>query len=255
VALLNTWFALLSNGAMPAFTAFKYAQFALAPGQYDDDRALSLAALFIAQFPLCLLGAAFSGVSYIEGPAWKRVLVYVVVVSVIGGLSGLATFAYETELGPIIGWAVAMQLVILMFAGPQPALARPHRRGGEGCAESVHTYRIGRSPRHRGRPRTPELRGQNTRGVCHHVRVERSCLGRRGLLRVTRLERGLCVHGVVRDSSQGVLPATMDRVGHPQHGPVGANGRLAVGMSNIRLALSASRRIRSALLLSESAQR
>jgi hypothetical protein len=109
---------------MPALTAFKYAQFALAPAQYGDERALSLAALFIAQFPLCLLGAAFSAVSYIEGPSWRRVLVYVGVVAVVGGLSGLARFAYETELGPIIGWAVAMQLVILIFAGPQPALAR-----------------------------------------------------------------------------------------------------------------------------------
>lgn len=109
---------------MPALAAFKYAQLAIAPGQYDDDHVLSLVALFIAQFPLCLLGAAFSGVSYIEGPSWRRVAVYVGVVAVVGVLSGLGTFAYNTELGPILAWAVAMQVMILMFAGPQPALAR-----------------------------------------------------------------------------------------------------------------------------------
>jgi hypothetical protein len=117
-------YAGLSNAVMPALTAFKYAQFALAPAQYGDERALSLTALFIAQFPLCLLGAVFSGVSYIEGPSWRRVLIYVIVVAFVGVLSGLAKLAYDTELGPIIGWAIAMQLVILIFAGPQPALAR-----------------------------------------------------------------------------------------------------------------------------------
>jgi hypothetical protein len=122
--VFDIFYAGLSNAAMPALTAFKYAQFALAPAQYGDERALSLAALFIAQFPLCLLGAVFSGVSYIEGPSWRRVLVYVVVVVFVGALSGMAKLAYDSELGPIIGWALAMQLVILIFAGPQPALAR-----------------------------------------------------------------------------------------------------------------------------------
>lgn len=106
------------------FAAFRYAQFALAPGQYDDDHSLSLWALFIAQFPLCLLGAVFSGVSYIEGPTWRRVLIYVGVVAFVGALSGASAFAYDSELGPILAWAVAMQVMMLIFAGPQPALGR-----------------------------------------------------------------------------------------------------------------------------------
>jgi len=119
-----TWFAMLSNAALPALAAVRYAQFALTPGQYDDDHALSLWALFIAQFPFCLLGAVFSGVSYIEGPGWRRVLVYAGVVAFVGALSGAAGFFFDTEIGPILAWAVAMQVVTLMFAGPQPALAR-----------------------------------------------------------------------------------------------------------------------------------
>ena len=116
-------FAILANAALPAYTAFRYAQFAWSPANYDDDDSLALVALFIAQFPLALIGAAFGSVLYIEGPAWRRVLVYAVVVAVLGVASGLARFALTNELAPIIGYAIAMQLTILMFAGPQPQLA------------------------------------------------------------------------------------------------------------------------------------
>jgi len=117
-------FALVANAAMPAYTAFRYVQFALAPGQYGDDYSLSLAALMVAQLPLCLLGAAFAGVSYIEGPGWRRVLVYVVVVAIFGVATGMVRLAWDTDIGPILAWAVAMQLLIIALAGPQPALAR-----------------------------------------------------------------------------------------------------------------------------------
>lgn len=116
--------ALVANAAMPAYTAFRYVQFALAPGQYGDDYSLSLAALMVAQLPLCLLGAAFAGVSYIEGPGWRRVLVYVVVVAIFGVATGMGKLAWDTDIGPILAWAVAMQLLIIALAGPQPALAR-----------------------------------------------------------------------------------------------------------------------------------
>ena len=119
----GTLVALAANAAMPAVTAYKYAQFALVPGQYDDDYAMALATLMIAQIPLCILGGAFSGISYIEGPAWRRVLIYVIVVAFIGTIGGFAKMAWETDLGPIIGWAVAMQIVIIALAGPQPELA------------------------------------------------------------------------------------------------------------------------------------
>jgi len=119
-----TWFALLSNAALPAVTAVRYAQFARAPTHFGDEAGFSLAVLFLAQFPVCLLGAAFAGVSYIEGPTWRRVLIYVAVIAFIGVLSGFARLAWETDLGPIIAWAMAMQIVLLIFVGPQPAIAR-----------------------------------------------------------------------------------------------------------------------------------
>lgn len=111
------------NAALPAFTAFKYGHFAYAPAGYDDEYSWSLITLFIAQFPLALLGAAFAGVSYIEGSTWRRVLVYLAIVAFFGVLSGLAKFAIDTELGPILAWAITLQLVLLMFVGPQPTLA------------------------------------------------------------------------------------------------------------------------------------
>jgi hypothetical protein len=121
---LSSWFALAGSAALPAYTAYKYAQFAQSPGWYDDEWSFALVALFIAQIPVILLGAVFAGVSYIEGPAWRRVLVYVIVVAIVGAVSGMAKLALDSELGPILAWAVALQVVNLMFAGPQPALAR-----------------------------------------------------------------------------------------------------------------------------------
>lgn len=117
-------FAVVGNAIMPAYTAWRYAKFALAPERFDDAYSFGLATLAIAQIPLCLLGAAFAGVSYIEGPAWRRVLVYVIVVAIIGAASGMAKLVWDTELGPIVGWAIVMQLAIIAFAGPQPDLAR-----------------------------------------------------------------------------------------------------------------------------------
>jgi hypothetical protein len=121
---LSAWYALAGSAALPAYTAYKYAQFAHAPGWYDDEWSFALIVLFVAQLPITVLGIVFAGVSHIEGPAWRRVLVYVGFVAVLGALSGFANFAFDTELGLIIAWAIALQLVILMFAGPQPALAR-----------------------------------------------------------------------------------------------------------------------------------
>lgn len=117
------WFALLLNVALPAYTAFRYAQFAWNPGWVDDGYGLSLLVLYVAQFPVTLAGAAFAGASYIEGPGWRRVLVYAVVVAVVGGLTGLARVVIDSDLAPIVGWAIALQVVMLMFVGPQPALA------------------------------------------------------------------------------------------------------------------------------------
>jgi hypothetical protein len=46
------------------------------------------------------------------------------VVGLVGAVSGIAKLAWDTELGPIIGGAIAMQLFIIVVAGPQPDLAR-----------------------------------------------------------------------------------------------------------------------------------
>ena len=118
----STWFALLASAALPAITALRYAEYAWAP-QWRDDLGLSLLVLYVAQFPLTLLGAAFAGASYIEGPGWRRALVYAVVVAVVGALTGLAKVVVESDLAPIVGWAIVLQLAMLVFAGPQPALA------------------------------------------------------------------------------------------------------------------------------------
>lgn len=117
-------FAIAGNAIMPAYTAWRYAEYALDPGAFGDEHASALAILMIAQIPLGLLGGVFAGVSYIEGPAWRRAVVYLVVIAIVGALSGLAKLAWDTELGPILGWAIVMQLTILVFAGPQPDLAR-----------------------------------------------------------------------------------------------------------------------------------
>ncbi|MFO1323977.1 MAG: hypothetical protein U1F15_07910 [Burkholderiales bacterium] len=119
-----TWFALVANAALPAFAAYEYAQFALAPGAFDDAFSEALATLFIAQIPLCILGAVFAGVSYVEGPTWRRVVVYVVAVAIIAAISGFSQLAFDAQMGPILGWALVMQLTIIAVAGPQPALAR-----------------------------------------------------------------------------------------------------------------------------------
>jgi hypothetical protein len=119
-----TLFALVGSAALPALAAFRYVQFALAPARYDDAYSLSLAALLLAQIPVGLLAGAFAGASYIEGPAWRRTLVYFIAIAVIGVVGGFARFAFDSDLGPYIGWAIAMHVVILLFAGPIPPLAR-----------------------------------------------------------------------------------------------------------------------------------
>jgi hypothetical protein len=131
------WLALLFNAVLPLITAVRYAQYALAPARYGDDTGLSLAALFIAQFPLCLLGAVFAGVSYVEGPTWRRVAIYLGVIAFVGALSGMARLALDSELGPIIAWAVAMQLVLLIFVGPQPELGRARIDAATGDAVNL----------------------------------------------------------------------------------------------------------------------
>ena len=117
-------FAIVGNAIMPAYTAWRYAEYALAPGNFDEAYSEALATLIIAQIPLALLGGAFAGVSYIEGPAWRRVLVYLIVIALVGAISGLAKLVWDTTMGPIVGWAIVMQLTILVLAGPQPDLAR-----------------------------------------------------------------------------------------------------------------------------------
>jgi hypothetical protein len=116
-------FALLASAAMPAYTAYKYLAYAHAPGEFDDAYPEALVTLFIAQLPLCILAAVFAAVSHLDGPMWRRVLVFVITVSLIAAVSGFWKLAFDSEMGPIVGWAIVMQLVIIATAGPQPALA------------------------------------------------------------------------------------------------------------------------------------
>ncbi len=121
---IATWFAPLANAAMPAYTTYRYVIYAHAPGEFDDAYAEALATLFIAQLPLCILAAVFAGVSHVEGPIWRRLLVYVIVLAIIAVVGGFSRLAFDSQMGPIIGWAIAMQLMIIAVAGPQPDLAR-----------------------------------------------------------------------------------------------------------------------------------
>ena len=119
-----TLFAMLANAVMPAYTVFKHVQLALDPGAFDEEFASSLVVLFLAQIPVALLMTVFAGVSTIEGPAWRRVFIYVVVVAIIAAVGGFWRLAFDNEFGPILAWALGMQLVTLMFAGAQPDLAQ-----------------------------------------------------------------------------------------------------------------------------------
>ncbi len=103
------WLAHAGSAALPAYTAYKYAQFAHSPGWYDDAWSFALVTLFIAQIPVIMLGAVFAGVSYIEGPAWRRVLVYVILVAIIGGLRAWRSWrsiasSGRSSPGPWIDW-------------------------------------------------------------------------------------------------------------------------------------------------------
>ena len=133
----STWFALLANIALPAYAAFKYAQFALAPQDFSEEYAQALVTLLIAQIPLVILGAVFAGVSYIEGPAWRRVLIYAIVVAIIAVIGGFAKLAFDTEMGPIIAWALAMQILLLVFVGPQKDLAHARIEAVTGDAANL----------------------------------------------------------------------------------------------------------------------
>ena len=120
---IATWFGLLANAAMPAYTTYKYLVYAHAPGEFDDAYADALFTLFIAQIPMCILAAVFAAVSQVDGPMWRRVLVFVITVAIIAAIGGFWKLAFDSQMGPILGWAIVMQLMIIAVAGPQPALA------------------------------------------------------------------------------------------------------------------------------------
>jgi hypothetical protein len=122
--LAATLFALLASAAMPAYTTYKYLAYAHAPAEFDDAHAEALVTLFIAQLPLCILAAVFAAVSHLDGPMWRRVLVFVITVAIIAAIGGFWRLASDSQMGPILGWAIVMQLMIIAVAGPQPALAR-----------------------------------------------------------------------------------------------------------------------------------
>ncbi|MBK6395799.1 MAG: hypothetical protein IPF73_14840 [Betaproteobacteria bacterium] len=118
----STWFALLVSAAFPALTAFKYAQYAWAP-EWRDDYGLSLLVLYVAQFPVTLLGAAFAECELHRRSGWRRALVYVVAVAIVVALTGLAKIVIPGRRWRRSSGGRSLQLTMLMFVGPQPALA------------------------------------------------------------------------------------------------------------------------------------
>lgn len=120
----QTLFALAATAAFPAVTAWRYARFALAPDAFDEAYSQALVMLLIAQIPLIILLAIFGAVAHVEGPAWRRVLIYVIAVVLFATVGGFAKLLWDADIGPTVAWAAAMQLVIIAVAGPQPEIAR-----------------------------------------------------------------------------------------------------------------------------------
>lgn len=122
--LIARLLAIACNAAMPTYTAWRYVEYALDPGRFDEAYSEWLATLIVAQLPLALVTDAFAAVVSVAGPWWQRALIYLVIIAVMAAGSTLAGMAWNSEIGAVVGWAIVMQLTILVFAGRQPELAR-----------------------------------------------------------------------------------------------------------------------------------
>jgi hypothetical protein len=132
-------FSLLSAGAsalLPAAAAVVYGFAALHPERVSEQLGLALAAYFLSQLPLTLVSAAFSAAMYIDGPAVRRVLIYLAVVGVAVGLGWAAMKSAASVFAPAVGSAVATQTFSLLFLGRDAARAR--RRVSAVAEDSVN---------------------------------------------------------------------------------------------------------------------
>jgi len=121
---------------MPAAAAIVYGFAALHPERVSEQWGLTLATYFLSQLPLTFLSGAFSGAMYIDGPAVRRVLIYLAVVGVAVGVGWAAMKSAASVFAPAVGGAVATQTFSLLFLGRDPARAR--RRVGAVAEDSVN---------------------------------------------------------------------------------------------------------------------
>ncbi|HEX7253417.1 MAG TPA: hypothetical protein VF376_11090, partial [Thermoanaerobaculia bacterium] len=111
----TSWLRAGASALMPAAAAAVYGLAVLHPERLSDQAELALAAYFLSQLPLTLVSAAFSSAMYIDGPAMRRVLIYLAVVGVAVGVGWAAMKSSASVFAPAVGGAVATQTFSLFF--------------------------------------------------------------------------------------------------------------------------------------------
>jgi hypothetical protein len=132
----TSWLRAGASAFMPAAAAVVYGLAALYPDHVSERAGLALATYFLSQLPLALLSGAFSGAMYLDGPAIRRVLIYLAVVGVAAGAGWAVMKSTASVFAPAVGGAVATQTFSLFFLGKDAARAR--RRVSAVAEDGVH---------------------------------------------------------------------------------------------------------------------
>ncbi|HEY6051049.1 MAG TPA: hypothetical protein VIZ58_07355, partial [Thermoanaerobaculia bacterium] len=120
----TSWWRVGASALMPAAAAAVYALAALHPERVSDRAGLALATFFLSQLPLTLISGAFVGAMYLDGPAVRRVLIYLAVVGVAVGVGWIAMKSTASAFAPAVCGAVAAQTFSLLFLGKDAGTAR-----------------------------------------------------------------------------------------------------------------------------------
>lgn len=120
----TSWWRAGAAALMPAAAAAVYALAALHPERVSDRAGLALATFFLSQLPLTLISGAFVGAMYLDGPAVRRILVYLAVVGVAVAVGWIAMKSTASAFAPAVCGAVATQTFSLLFLGKDAARAR-----------------------------------------------------------------------------------------------------------------------------------
>ena len=120
----TSWWRAGAAALMPAAAAAVYVFSALHPERVSDRAGLALATFFLSQLPLTLISGAFVGAMDLDGPAIRRVLVYLAVVGVAAGAGWIAMKSTASAFAPAVCGAVAVQTFSLLFLGKDAGRAR-----------------------------------------------------------------------------------------------------------------------------------